>query len=200
MMKRGMWIRVALLAVAALAGGYLWMLGNQRAQFAQQGQSTGEVAIGGPFSLIDQDGVRRTDKDFAGKAMLIFFGFTHCPDVCPTTMSIISAALEQLGEDADRVRPIFVTVDPKRDTPELLKGYLMSFDPRFVGLTGTEEEVAAAARAYKVYYRAQSAEPDAAFDHSSIIYLMDSNGRYLAHYTLETKPDEMAASIKEKLG
>jgi protein SCO1/2 len=199
MMSRANLIRLGLLVLAAIAGGYLWYLGSERAQFAQVGETTGEVAIGGPFSLVDQDGMRRTERDFQGKPMLVFFGFTHCPDVCPTTLSIISATLERLGPDADRLTPIFITVDPRRDRPEQLKGYLASFDPRFVGLTGTEQEVAAVTSAYKVYARPQNADPDAMFDHSSIIYLMDANNRYLAHYTLETKPEEMAASIKTKL-
>ena len=199
MTKNALLIRVALLVVAAIAGGYLWVLGNERAQIAQVGETTGEVAIGGPFSLIDQNGVRRTEKDFQDKPILVFFGYTYCPDVCPTTLSIISAALERMGADADRVTPIMITVDPKRDTPEILKGYLQSFDPRFVGLTGSEEEIAAATSAYKVYSRPQGPEPDAMFDHSSIIYLMDRNGRYLAHYTLETKPEDLAKGIKEKL-
>jgi protein SCO1/2 len=199
MMTRGTAIRIGLLLIAALAGTYLWILGNQRAQVAQVIETTGEVAIGGPFSLVDQDGMRRTEKDFAGKAMLVFFGFTYCPDVCPTTLSIISAALERMGPDAERLTPILITVDPRRDTPEQLKTYLKSFDPRFVGLTGTEEEIAAVAKAYKVYYQARGPEPEAMFDHSSIIYLMDGAGRYLAHYTLETPPDEMARNIKAKL-
>jgi protein SCO1/2 len=191
---------LGVLVVAAIAvGGWLWYLGDQRAgETRVEMIQTGPVGIGGPFSLIDQNGVRRTDKDFQDKAKLVFFGFTYCPDVCPTSLALMSAVLERLGSDADRITPIMITVDPKRDTPEVLKAYLESFGPRFVGLTGTEAEIAAAARAFKVFYQ-PSAAGDGNFDHSSIIYLMNRDNEYVAHFALGTTVDEMARSVRERL-
>jgi protein SCO1/2 len=189
----------ALIVASVAVGGWLWYLGNQRAgETRVEMIETGPVGIGGAFSLVDQNGMRRTEKDFQDKPKLVFFGFTYCPDVCPTSLALMSAALERLGPDADRITPIMITVDPKRDTPEVLKAYLASFGPRFVGLTGTEEEIAAAARAYKVFYQ-PSAAAAGNFDHSSIIYLMDRNNEYVAHYALGTTADDMARSLREKL-
>ena len=160
-----------LLLISLMLGGYLWYLGDIRA--GNQAQQT-SVTIGGPFSLIDQNGERRTDKDYRGKFMLVYFGYTYCPDVCPTTLAVLSAALDKLGTKADDVVPVFISVDPKRDTPETLKSYLAAFGPRFVGLTGTDEEVATAAKAYRVFYQVHPGEGGAyTLDHSSVIYLMD---------------------------
>jgi protein SCO1/2 len=189
-----------LVVLSAALGGFLWYLGDLRAAGPRVVEvQTGTVAIGGPFSLIDQNGMRRTEKDFGGKPILVFFGYTYCPDVCPTTLSLMSAALERLGPDAKRLTPVMITVDPKRDTPATLKAYLASFGPEFVGLTGSDDEIAAAAKAYKVYYRPANTETGEVLDHSSIIYLMDGKGGFLAHYTIETPPDEMARDIKAKL-
>ena len=190
-----------LLLISLVLGGYLWHLGNLRAAGPTVTQSQqGTVSIGGPFSLVDQNGVRRTDKDYRGKFMLVFFGYTYCPDVCPTTLAIISAALDKLGSQADDVVPVFVSIDPKRDTPDVLKSYLTAFGPRFVGLTGTDKEVDVAAKAYRVFYQVHPGEGAAyTLDHSSVIYLMDKNGTFAANYTLETKPDDMAKDIRQKI-
>jgi protein SCO1/2 len=191
-----------LLLLAAVAAGTLWHLGDLRAQRGVQTISTGEqVTIGGPFRLTDQDDMVRTEKDFAGKYMLVFFGYTYCPDVCPTTLAVMADALEKIGPLADRVKPIFITVDPKRDTPEKIKSYLTSFGPRFVGLTGSTGDIAAVAKEYRVYYREHPPENGGEYtvDHSGVVYLMDPNGRFVANYSLETSPDILAADLIKRL-
>jgi protein SCO1 len=200
MPRRSAILLSVLIVVSAALGGFLWYLGDVRRGAPRVVETqTGTVAIGGPFSLIDQNGMRRTEKDFGGRPILVFFGYTYCPDVCPTTLSLMSAALERLGPDAKRLTPVMITVDPKRDTPETLKVYLASFGPDFVGLTGTEQEIAAAAKAYKVYYQPVNTETGELLNHSSIIYLMDGKGGFLAHYGIQTPPDEMARDIRAKL-
>lgn len=141
-------------------------------------QSASRVPIGGPFRLTSHEGKAFTDADLKGKPFLVFFGFTHCPEVCPTTLHDISQDLAALGKDADKLRVAFITVDPARDTPELLKTYLSSFDPRIVGLTGTEEEIADVAKTYKIYYRKVPTDSDYTMDHSATILLMDSKGDF----------------------
>ena len=139
------------LAAVLVAGG-LWHLGNIAAQRDVVTIPTGEaVKIGGPFSLVDQNGVTRTDREFRGKYMLVFFGYTYCPDVCPTTLAVMKTALDMMGSRADRIAPLFISVDPKRDTPQKLKSYLSSFGPRFVGLTGDDMAIASVAKEYRVY-------------------------------------------------
>ena len=161
--------------------------------------SVGRALVGGPFSLVDQTGKRVTDKDFAGKYMLVMFGFTFCPDVCPSGLQVMSAVLEKLGRKADRITPVFISVDPERDTPEQLKAYVGSFHPRLVGLTGTPAEVEAAAKAYRVYYKKVRDEKSSAtytIDHTALIYLMGPDGSYIAHFTHATGVDTLA----ERLG
>ena len=190
-----------LLIAAIMIGGYVWHLGTLKG--ALPAPSTVEVAppdIGGPFSLVDQDGKRRTDKDFRGRFTLVFFGYTYCPDVCPTTLAVISSALDKMGPNADRVVPIFISVDPKCDTPEVLKSYLSAFGTRFVGLTGTDKDVAVAAKDYKVYYKVHpEADGNYSLDHSNVIYLMNPKGQFVANYTLETGPDAMAKDLNKRV-
>jgi len=165
-------------------------------------RSVGVATVGGPFSLTDHTGRRVTDEDFRGRYMLVFFGFTFCPDVCPTALQVSSAALEKLGAKADRVTPILISVDPERDTPEQLKSYVASFHPRLVGLTGTQEEVAAAAKAYRAYWRKVPDERSTAgytIDHTSIIYLMGPDGKFITHFTHATSMDALAAGIARHL-
>jgi cytochrome oxidase Cu insertion factor (SCO1/SenC/PrrC family) len=191
-----------LLLLAAVAAGTLWHLGDLRAQRGVQTISTGEqVTIGGPFRLTDQNKMVRTEKDFQGKYMLVFFGYTYCPDVCPTTLAVMADALEKIGSLADRVRPVFITVDPQRDTPEKIKSYLASFGPRFVGLTGSVSDIAAVAKEYRVYYREHAAENGGEYtvDHSGVVYLMDPNGMFVANYSLETSPDMLAADLIKRM-
>ena len=164
--------------------------------------ATGKPLIGGPFSLIDQTGKRVTDADFRGRYMLVFFGYTFCPDICPSGLQVISAALDQLGPDAEKITPVFITIDPARDTPEKMGAYVKSFHPRFVGLTGTPEEIAAAVKAYRVYAKKVAGEnnpADYSMDHSSIVYLMGPGGGLVAFSPELTKPDALAAQIKKGL-
>jgi protein SCO1/2 len=196
--------RLAVIAVTVLVGvgiGYA----VQRVflpDAAPQIRSFGEPAIGGPFSLIDQDGKRRTDADFRGKLMLVDFGYTNCPDICPLGLALMTDALERLGPDADKVQPIFITVDPARDTAPALKDYVAHFSDRIVGLTGSKEEIAAAAKAYRVYYKVHgdpATNPNYPVDHSGFIYLMDRNGKFVTHFTHETPPDRVAEAIRKAL-
>lgn len=159
------------------------------------------LALGGAFSLVDQDGRAVTEGDFAGRWMLVYFGFTHCPDVCPTELGTMAAALDTMGAAAEQVVPALVTVDPARDTPSALKDYVSRFHPRMVGLTGTADQVAEAARRYRVYYaRAQRADhTDYTMDHSSFIYLVGPDSRVRTMFRPETPPETMAASILGQL-
>jgi protein SCO1/2 len=193
-------IAAAALLAGAIAAGALWMLNERAAERSAAVQSKGEALVGGPFSLVDHNGRRRSDADFRGRYMLVFFGFTHCPDVCPTTLALITEALKKLGPRAEEIVPIFVSVDPARDTPEAMKQYLKSFDPRFVGLTGTEDDVAKTANAYRVFVNKHAHESGGyAVDHSSVIYLMDKGGRFLANYALEQGPDAIAEDLKKRI-
>lgn len=188
-----------LLIGAILISGFLWQLGEVReAQLSEGTAQTGVADVGGSFSLIDQNGERRTDQDFLGRHMLVFFGFTYCPDVCPTTLAILSAALEEIGPAAADIVPVLITVDPARDTPEALKPYLSSFGPNFVGLTGTEEEIAAVADAYHAYYEIVEAEGgDYTLNHSTAIYLMGPDGKFVTNYTLNMGPQAIAADLRK---
>ena len=161
-------------------------------------QVTGKALIGGAFTLTDNTGKRVTDQDFRGKYTLVFFGFTSCPDICPAGLQLIAGALEKLGTKAQRITPIFISVDPQRDTPEKLAAYVKNFDTRLVGLTGTPEEIAAVARAYKVYYAkvpSKERPDDYTMDHTSIIYVMDPKGEFVTHFTPSTSVDDMAAKL-----
>ncbi|HEX3486715.1 MAG TPA: SCO family protein [Micropepsaceae bacterium] len=191
-----------LVLVAFVAAGLLWYLGDLRSHNAVESVSTGEVVtLGGPFALTDQNNMLRTEKDFAGKYTLVFFGYTYCPDVCPATLAVMAAALDRLGPRADRIVPLFITVDPKRDTPEKMKSYLASFGTRFVGLTGTADDIAKVAKEYRVYYREHPAENGGEYtvDHSGVVYLMDPNGKFIANYSLDTSPDMLAADLAKRL-
>lgn len=160
------------------------------------------AAIGGPFTLVDQNGGQRRDADFRGRLMLIYFGYTYCPDVCPTELIKMGSALDELGKAADRITPVFITVDPARDTVERLKDYASNFHPRLVALTGDAEAVDRAAKVYRVYYarsKESGDEQDYLMDHTSIVYLMAADGGYLAHFTRGTTASQMAARIRSHL-
>jgi protein SCO1 len=180
----GVLVAVMLLA----AGGYLFLSGSQPAA----------LTVGGPFSLIDGDGRPVTDQTWHGKYMLVYFGYTYCPDVCPTTLTNLSDALDKLGAKADRLQPLFITVDPKRDTPPVVKQYAAAFGPRIIGLTGSAEQIAAAAKAYRVYYaehRTGTGPDDYSMDHSSVLYLMGPDGRFIAPLRADQTGQEMAAAL-----
>jgi cytochrome oxidase Cu insertion factor (SCO1/SenC/PrrC family) len=157
--------------------------------------------IGGPFTLTDQNGTRRTDADFRGKLMLVYFGFTYCPDVCPTDLLQMALALDQLGQAGEMVQPVFITVDPERDTPEHLKQYMSLFHPRFVGLTGDAIEIGAAADAYRVYYKRVEWDDRSGYtvDHSAFIYLMGRDGEYLGFFPPGTSAQRLAEDIRPRL-
>jgi len=157
--------------------------------------------IGGPFALTDQNGVRRTDADFRGKLMLVYFGFTYCPDICPTDLQQMALAVDQLGPAGETVQPVFITVDPERDTVEHLKDYMALFHPRFVGLTGDAAAIRQAARAYRVYYEKveRGDKADYTLDHSVFIYLMDRDGRYLGFFPPGTSAERLAETMRSHL-
>ena len=158
------------------------------------------AAIGGPFQLTDQDGRTVTDKDFRGKPFLVFFGFTHCPEVCPTTLFDISEIMRDLGKDADRTAAVFITVDPQRDTQEAMKEYMSSFDPHVRSLTGDEATLAAVAKAYRVYYKKVPLEDgDYTMDHTAIVYLMDKEGRFVSPFNMRRTAEAAAADLRKRL-
>jgi len=158
------------------------------------------VRIGGPFRLTDQNGKVVTDADLKGKPFLVFFGFTHCPDVCPTTLFDVSEVMRDLGPDADHVGALFITVDPERDTTASLKDYLSSFDPHLRGLTGDPAALAAVAKEYRVYYKKVPLEDgDYTMDHTAIVYLMDKEGRFVSPFNLKRKPEASAEELRKYL-
>lgn len=158
-------------------------------------EETSASAVGGPFSLTSQEGRTVTDKDFRGAPFLVFFGFTHCPDVCPTTLFEASELLRAAGPKGDKLRILFVTVDPERDTPEVLKNYLGSFDPRIVGLSGSPEAIAAIVKAYRVYARKVPTSDGYTMDHTAMVYLMDGKGRFVNGFDLKRAPDVAAKDL-----
>ncbi|MBO1909024.1 SCO family protein [Microvirga sp. 3-52] len=165
---------------------------------SQQQQSAGKVPIGGPFKLVSHEGKPFTEENLKGKPFVVFFGFTHCPEVCPTTLYDLTQDMAALGKDAEKLQAAFITVDPARDTPELMKTYLASFDPRIVGLSGTEEEIAAAARAYKIYYRKVPTEgQDYTMDHSATLFLMDGKGEFYGTSNFQEPEETRRAKLRQ---
>lgn len=160
--------------------------------------------FGGPFALTDHTGQRRTDSDFSGRYLLIYFGFTHCTDVCPLDLDVMSNALSRMGSEGDAIQPLFITVDPGRDTPGVMAAFVKRHHPRLIGLTGSEADIRGASKAYRVHRRKvvpQDAEPgDYLATHSSLTYLMDREGRFLTLFPHGTGPDAMAETLKSYLG
>jgi protein SCO1 len=155
------------------------------------------AGVGGPFHLEDQNGKPVTDQDMKGRPFLVFFGFTHCPDVCPTTLFDMSQVLRQLGSDADRAGALFITVDPERDTPAVIKDYLSNFDPHLRGLTGDQASIDAAVREYRVYAKKVPLQGgDYTMDHTAIVYLMDKNGQFVAPFDLKRTAEASAADLR----
>jgi len=159
---------------------------------------TGTGAIGGPFQLTDQNGQRVGPAQWRGNVVLMYFGYMYCPDACPTDLNSIAAAIEALGPDGRKVQPVFVTLDPQRDTPDLLREYVRSFSPRFVALRGTEEEVRRVALSYKVFYEkvAQPGTHDYSIDHTSFTYVLDSQGRYVGYFPPGTRGERIAEQLR----
>ena len=185
------------IAILALAAGLaVFSLVGWRGERLTGG--SGVAQVGGPFELVDQTGKTVTEKDFLGTYMLVFFGYTYCPDVCPTELQVMMAALDALGDTAAEIRPVFISVDPERDTPDAVRAYVENFGPTLVGLTGTADQVASAAKAYRVYYAKTGGTDgtDYLMDHSSIIYLMGRDGRFLKHFTYTTDAAGLAKGIE----
>jgi protein SCO1 len=186
-----------LVIVAAFAGSLvvglvlmLWALGGLK-------NVATPAAIGGPFQLTDQDGQTVTEKNLQGRLTLIFFGFTHCPDICPTALFEISEMLRAMGKDADHVNAYFISVDPERDSTAAMKDYVSSFDPHMKGLTGNPEQIAKVISAYRVYARKVPLKDGGyTMDHTALIYLMDRDGKFVAPFNLKRTPEEAAAELK----
>jgi len=184
-----------LIALAAVIGGLLSYAGDK-----EVGISTQPAAIGGDFALVDQTGAPRTAEDYRGQYLLVYFGFTYCPDVCPTTLAVISGALERLGPAGARLTPIFVSVDPARDTPAVLKTYLAGFGPRFVGLTGSDAAIDAIKKEYRVYaVRAPLDGGGYTMTHSNTLYLMGPNGKFITHFDETLGPEKLADALRKYL-
>ena len=191
-----------ILCVLALLGLLAW-LGSDFAPVTKGGEPRGEALIGGDFALLDGSGKTITNNDFRGKYLLIYFGFTHCPDICPTSLLLMQNSLNQLGDKAKNVVPVFITLDPERDTPQVVGQYVTNFGPRLIGLSGSAAQIRQAADAYKVYYRKVEDEDSAmgyVIDHSGFMYLMGPNGKYITHFphtiAEQSLTDGLAAAIK----
>ena len=187
--------------VIVLAGSEYF---SKRGADGEEASTSSGISVGGPFELTNQKGEVVTDKTFRGGYMLLFFGYTYCPDVCPTTLSDIATALDLLGEEkAAKVTPVMISVDPARDTPEHLAEYVTFFHPRTVGLTGTEEQIKAVARAYRVYYKINKPtgdDPlDYTVDHTSIVYVVGPDGQLVTHFSHGTTPEAMAERLGQLL-
>ena len=198
------WAGIGVCVAALAAWAVLWLDpdGLGRAFRSAGGIATqGSAPVGGPFSLVDQTGAPVTDATWRGRWMIVYFGYTTCPDVCPTELQTIAAALDALGRQAAQVVPIFITVDPGRDTPARLADYVKLFDDRLVGLTGTAQQIDTVARAYRVYYAKVTPKESTTYlmDHSSFMYLMGPDGTLRALFRPGTSAQELAGAIRSRL-
>jgi protein SCO1/2 len=197
--RRHIVLIVACFLLGALLGAYTLLL------YAGPGnrvESSGKALVGGPFALVDPSGKTVTDQDFRGRYMLVFFGYTHCPDICPAELQVMAATLDQLGDKAKKVVPIFITLDPERDTPEAVGAYVKNFGSNIVGLTGSMEAVAAAAKAYRVSFskfQDQDSGENYTIDHSALAYLMGTNGEYITHIPYGTSVAQMVDTLNRYL-
>ena len=161
------------------------------------GKGTG---VGGPFSLLNHDGKRVTERDFLGKYMLVAFGYTYCPDICPGELQVISNSMDQLGTRADKIVPVFISVDPQRDDVKQIREYVQNFHPKIVGLTGTAEEIKGAAKSYRVYYKKEDSSGGSGFSyamsHSTFIYLMSPTGKYVTHFNYGITSEELTSKLR----
>jgi protein SCO1/2 len=198
------------LLIVVLLGFLLGALGGATMLILTRGtpvppvETSGKALIGGPFALIDQTGKPVTDKDFRGRYMLVFFGFTHCPDVCPAELQVMAETLDELGPKTAEIVPVFITLDPERDTPEAIGAYVKNFGPNFVGLTGSPEAIAAAAKSYRVLfskfeYKDNNGQSGYSIDHSTLVYLMGKNGDYITHFSFGTPAAKMAETLRRYL-
>jgi cytochrome oxidase Cu insertion factor (SCO1/SenC/PrrC family) len=191
-------IAAAIMILAAFAIGALALT-----QWPTKGPiGSGTALIGGPFTMVNQKGETVTNKSFDGHYTIYFFGYTFCPDVCPTELQVLTAALKELGPDAAKITPVFVSIDPERDTPKIIGEYVSNFDSRFVGLTGSPEQLANMARAFHVYYKKEANPKDAqnyGMDHPSILYLMGPDGKFAKHFPYTTDAKALALELKSVL-
>jgi protein SCO1/2 len=188
-----------LLVLGAFLGGLVLFFGAILLITGRAPSPIGQAiaAVGGPFHLEDQNGKPVSDQDMKGRPFLVFFGFTHCPDICPTTLFDMSQLLGKLGPDADRTGILFITVDPERDTPAVLKDYLSNFDPHLRALTGNQAAVDAAIKAYRVYAKKVPLENgDYTMDHTAVVYLMDKDGHFVAPFKMDRTVDAEAADLR----
>jgi protein SCO1/2 len=188
-----------LLLLLALAGGVLW---HESRQVPGLGRvvTTGVADVGGPFHLVDHTGKTVTEQDFRGRYMLIYFGYSFCPDVCPTTLGVMAEALQKLGAESRRVVPVFITIDPERDTPKVLADYMKAFGPQFVGLTGSTQAIKDVEKKYRVYAAKRPLEKGGyGMDHSSVLYLMGPNGKLVSFYDEAISPDDLAKELRAKI-
>jgi protein SCO1/2 len=192
-------VAVGVIITALVLTGALPEPGGQK---GRSGVIAGAPQVGGDFTLVDNKGETVTAENFKGKLMMVFFGYTFCPDVCPTEMNVFAQVIQGLGDKADEVTPVFITVDPERDTPEVLDEFVNSFDPRIVGLTGTNEQIADVKKAYRAYGQAVNKDDDPDYylvDHTSFSYLMGRDGKLDTVFSYGTSPEEIIDVINEKL-
>jgi len=197
--RRNIVVIVACFLFGALLGAYALLLNSSP---GDRVQSSGKALVGGPFTLVDPSGKTVTDQNFRGRYMLIFFGYTYCPDICPAELQVMAAALDQLGPKAAKVVPIFITLDPERDTPEAVGAYVKNFGPNIVGLTGSTEAVAAAAKAYRVSFskfQDENSGTNYTIDHSALAYLMGTDGEYITHIPYGTSVAQMLDTLNRYL-
>lgn len=189
-------IALLLLGAAASLSWALWHV----IETVPSAATAQDPAIRSEFELVDQNGRTVRSEDLRGRWQLVFVGFTSCPDICPTTLTNITAAMEELGPEADKVQPVLITVDPERDTPPVMKEYLSAFDPRILGLTGTPAQIEAALKSFRVYAAKRPLEGgDYTMDHSAFIYLMDTEGEYATHFLAQAPVEDMIGKLRERL-
>ncbi|MBO6782832.1 MAG: SCO family protein [Alphaproteobacteria bacterium] len=201
-MNRKLHIGIVLLVVAVFGfGAWLNFHGDEPAESTPVAGMVVNVGIGGPFELTDHTGARFSSESFAGNYALVYFGYTFCPDICPTELGQMAIAIDELGDDGARVSPVMITIDPKRDTPEVLSEYVPLFHERLIGLTGSEEEIRAVATRYRVFYQ-RFDDPNYTeylMDHSSFVYLIGPDGTIAAMFRYGTPPEEMASTIRQHM-
>ena len=194
--RLGAWAAVAVLAVALLA----WLITSRQDMAAPAATSVASLSIGGPFQLVDQKGETVTDAALKGHPSALFFGYTYCPDVCPTTLADMTVWLGELGADADRLKVYFITVDPERDTREQMASYLEAFDPRIVGLTGTRPAIDQMLQEFRVYSRQVGDGENYTMDHTASVYLLDANAEFVGTLDYQENPDTALAKLKRLVG
>lgn len=196
------WVAISLIVVLVSVWAGVWWRGQGAAGPSSAGIAVPDsVSVGGPFSLVDPSGKIVTDADFRGRWMLIYFGYTFCPDVCPTELQAVATGLDLLGKQADQVVPIFITVDPERDTPAAMGEYVKLFDDRLIGLTGSQDQVKAALREYRVYAAKSESKTGSSYlmDHSSFLYLIGPDGKLRSLFKAGISGDELAQAIRAKM-